>query len=688
MDRLADRMRTRIGRTFVGREAELALFADALAVEPAEQPIFVVHGPGGIGKTSFLERARALAAAQGIDSVRIDARDVEASVHGLSQALARACGDAAGADRPGRSPRGPGAPRRRLLVLDSFEHVAHLEGWLREHFLADLPAATRVLIAGRHTPDAAWRTDPLWREAARVLGLRNLDAPDCGRYLKARGIATARHAAIVRLTHGHPLALTLVADVVASSGVVPPRLERDVVRQLAERFTAQAPTDLHRRALEACAQARMTTEPLLADAVDRDRARELFDWLASLSVVECGPAGLFPHDLVRDAIDEELQWRHPERHRALHVAVRAHFIERARGAADGAARSFDILFLHRHSAAMRPFVDFGALGSVYFERGTVADLPLLLATLGGEMPAARRAAVERWWGHRACTAWVVRPAPGQIAAATLSIDIAALDDDERAADPLLAAIWRQLQETAPPHPGDRQLVARWDVFAGGPLRPSAAMNAVQMAQFHQWLTEPRLGRFVICAEQPEHWLPMMRHIGFERMPSCDVVEDGVPIGCYVHDWRAVPLARWLDVMADRELGRERPMDDPSPGAAAARLARPAFEQAVRDALRALGDRRALAANPLCASSLVADARHDGEATDETLRRLMLEAIRALEERPRDAKFARALELTYVRPAGSQEAAAERLGLPFGTYRYQLATGIARVVRALWERETG
>ena len=57
-------------------------------------------------------------------------------------------------------------------------------------------------------------------------------------------------------------------------------------------------------------------------------------------------------------------------------------------------------------------------------------------------------------------------------------------------------------------------------------------------------------------------------------------------------------------------------------------------------------------------------------------------------RPRDAKFWRALELTYFRPAGSQELAAERLALPFGTYRYQLATGIERVVQTLWTQETG
>jgi hypothetical protein len=34
---------------------------------------------------------------------------------------------------------------------------------------------------------------------------------------------------------------------------------------------------------------------------------------------------------------------------------------------------------------------------------------------------------------------------------------------------------------------------------------------------------------------------------------------------------------------------------------------------------------------------------------------------------------------------SQEKVAERLGLPFSTYRYQLAKGIERVAEMLWQR---
>jgi hypothetical protein len=675
MGRLVDRLRARAAERFVGRETELALVDQALAVDPPPVAVFVLHGPGGVGKTSLLERLRALAAAQGMDSLRLDARDIEPTPAGVLRALGLALGlegEPTLESVLGHCARSP----RRMLLVDTFECLAHLEGWLREAVLAELPEGTRVVLAGRSLPEPAWTTDPLWREGARVMALGNLTAEECARYLAGRGVVGDAAARLAALSRGHPLALTLLADITAASGEVPQDLGTDVVRQLASRFTAQAPSDLHTRALEVCARARVTTEALLADAVDRDRAHELFDWLASLSFVERGRNGLFPHDLVREAIDDELHWRHPARHREIHQAVRRHLLARV---ASEPRAAFDMMFLHRHSRAMAPFVDFRALGSLYFEPATPADLPALRALMRDELPPAQQARLEQWFGHGATTAWAVRPGPGKLAAATLSIDLARLSDAERASDPVFAAAWQALQRTAPPQPGDLQLLARWNVVQGGQRRASPAMNAIQLAQFFQWVTLPRLGAFVISPEHPDYWAPMMGHIGFRRMPGCDLVVDGVPMGGYLHDWRADPAGAWLDTMAERELGAFAPAADRH---AAHELPAPELERAVRDALRLYADAAALARNPLAGCARVRRAARDGEPAGQTLQRVLLDTARALAERPRDAKFWRALELTYFRPAGTQELAAERLGVPFGTYRYQLATGIERLVQAL------
>jgi hypothetical protein len=114
------------------------------------------------------------------------------------------------------------------------------------------------------------------------------------------------------------------------------------------------------------------------------------------------------------------------------------------------------------------------------------------------------------------------------------------------------------------------------------------------------------------------------------------------------------------------------------------LSEPDFEAAVRGALRDF-QRPTLAVNPLLQSRLVLD-RAAGTPAIEALRFLLREAAEELLAHPKDEKLYRALAVTYLEPAATQEQAAERLGLPFNTYRYQLAVGTRRVVASLWQRE--
>ena len=66
-----------------------------------------------------------------------------------------------------------------------------------------------------------------------------------------------------------------------------------MIQALVRRLLDDVPTPLHRRALEVCAHLRVTTEDRLAEALMITDARELFDWLRSLSFIETGPRGCF-----------------------------------------------------------------------------------------------------------------------------------------------------------------------------------------------------------------------------------------------------------------------------------------------------------------------------------------------------------------------------------------------------------
>ena len=115
------------------------------------------------------------------------------------------------------------------------------------------------------------------------------------------------------------------------------------------------------------------------------------------------------------------------------------------------------------------------------------------------------------------------------------------------------------------------------------------------------------------------------------------------------------------------------------------LSEPEFQAGVRNALRCVRRPAELAGNPLCRSRLVADVDGHGRPA-EALAGLLVAATDTLAADPREAKLHRAVATTFFRGVPTQEAAAERLGLPFSTYRRHLTAGVDRLTAWLWERE--
>jgi len=109
-------------------------------------------------------------------------------------------------------------PSTGVLLIDRYEILTALDGWLRETFLPQLPAQSVVVIASRNPPTSPWRTDIDWAELTRIAPLRDLRPDECQAYLTMRGIADDLHPDILAFTHGHPLALSLVADVLGRRG--------------------------------------------------------------------------------------------------------------------------------------------------------------------------------------------------------------------------------------------------------------------------------------------------------------------------------------------------------------------------------------------------------------------------------------------------------------------------------------
>jgi hypothetical protein len=695
---LAGRLAAARRGAFVGRASELDLFRAALTDEPAPFAVLFLHGPGGIGKSALVRRLGDEAVAEGHLVITLDGREAGSPASFVS-ALAVALGVPAGHDPVPTFPRDPPV----VLLVDAFEATVGLDRWLREDLLPRLPDGTRVVLAGRDPPSPGWREDPGWNELLRVVALRNLAPDDARGLLSSRGLPPERHDQVLRLTGGHPLALALVADVVAQTGRVPAAHEQvpDVVAALADRFLADTPSRQHRDALHVCAHARHTTPALLEAALPGADAGALFRWLEELSCIERTPEGLAPHELVRDVLDADLRWRDDRTYRGLHARIREHAIARLYAATEEAERErrmWDLQYLHRRNPLFGPYVMWDAPNAVTARALRPEDLSEV-TTLAEEFEGSGSAAVVAFWAAHRPTSFVVfeRPDEPAISGFATLLELTTPTEEERHADPVVGAVCEQLVRL---RPGERIHIGRHFVFRHAYGLPCPEFDLVQVRAGLRWLTDEQLAwSFVsVPATFAPFWEPQLHYLDMPR-----ALPDEVAVGdrrwvLYGRDWRAGPADAWLELMGERELafdldptalGRVRPPE-------VVVLSQPEFEDAVRRALRDVGTPRRLAANPLARSRLVrelpasgpdGDGRADGGAdTVGALAELLVTAVDALREDERGDRLHRAVATTYFKGVPTQEAAASRLGMPFSTYRRHLAAGVAAVTAWLWERE--
>lgn len=669
-----ERLRQKRSGRFVGRSEELAWFRELMAAARPDCCLVWVYGPGGIGKTALCGRFADLAREAGRPVHRVDARDVEPTRAGLAAAL--------GDPLPGQ-----------VTILDTFERCAPLEGWLRDSLLPGWPADAVLVIAGRTPPSGAWLGDAGWQGLLRRMPLRNLRPDESRDYLRSRGVTGVPQESVINFTHGHPLALALVAEMVAGGGQVGRvRVEQEpeLVRVLLERFVDQVPSPRYRAALEVCAHVRATTEEVLTEVLGGEDAGELFGWLRGLSFVEHGPHGLFPHDLARDVLDADLRWRNPRRHRELHAAARAAAVRRIQGS-EGPAQDralFDFMFMHRNSPLVARYIDWRSFGQVLPAPASADTLPEILAMVERhEGPESARLA-RHWFSRQPRGFSVFRDLTGQIVGFEATVSLHEASAEDLAADPATRAAMRYARRYGPPRPGDEVLCHRYFVSRDTYQTVSSATNVFSITTNRHWLTRARLAWTFIVTFDAGFWQPMLSYLNFHRCPEADFEVGSRRYAVFGHDWRAEPPQVWFDLMEERELltTAELPPTPPvEPAAALVVLSEPEFRAAVRQALRDYTRLDALAGNPLLRSR-VTGADTGERPGPEDLRRVVREAAESLRANPRDEKLYRAVHRTYLQPAATQEAAAERLGLPFSTYRRHLAAGIDRITAWLWHRE--
>jgi hypothetical protein len=632
---LGGRVAARDAARFVGRAAELARLEGLLGDDPPVS-VALLHGPGGVGKSALMRELARRAGARGATPVEIEARGLAPLAEELDRAIAPAM-----------------TARRPLVLLDSWERLAALDGHLRRHLLPRLPADALVVIASRHAPGRSW-FGAGWDHVVLDLPLSPLGAGDADALLAVHGVQDpARRAAAVAWAGGSPLALVLVADapvalLAGRDAEAPP----EVVDALLRRLLDSQPEGDGRAVLSVAALARVTTPALLAAVLPEVDAERCFAWLCDHPSAEPLGEGVTLHDLVGRALRADLRGRAPELERDL----RRRLVDAlyARGAADGLLRlTLDLQHLVQDPAIRWGFA-WDPSGRLRIDTPRVGD-PDAIAARSGRAARVWLADARRWFDDAPERVTVVRDEDDIIAgygiAATPANAPAFAADDP--------VIGPRLRHAARKVPGGAAVVFRQavDLTHGSGASVTSLLGLAGI-----------LGSGL--ANPAAAYLPIVRGdlaaeafsaaCGARPIDELVVERAGVRVECHNLDYGPGGLLAFQHAAVYRGLGLPPPATLPT------------LEE-VRQALRHLGSPALLARGPLApATGTLAERAAAARARVE-------QAVdEAFGESVEDRQLREVLVHGYLGPAPGHEQAAAELHLSRAAYFRRLRAAVARV----------
>lgn len=651
----------------VGRDDELARLS-AFATQ-AHARLAYVHGAAGSGKTLLL---REWLRAQVMSGVRIAVIDAQVDVSRPAAIEASAEG-------------------ARIVAIDDFHRLAALETWFYDVFLPSRGEGVHVVVTSRRPPRREELLDPVWRDRLTVIELGPLSQEQSRAYLRARAVPEADHDRILGFARGVPLWLCVAADIALAhperrfdASHTGPKLEPIVAELLDE-----APSHLLRRAIHASSLALEVTESLLAWTLDieAEEAAKAFRWLCDRPYVQRAGEGIRLHDVLREAVRRDLEWRDPD--------VARRMVDRVYDAgiasiwsATGPAQERRLVQLSALLAHEPGGKAFGGAGGEDCYSDAVADDELLLVLDAILRHEGREAAdiAKLWLLHQPDGLVGMRDPDRRLVAFLLYVEVdESIPKALRDADPFVSTLLEYLATNAPLRPGEKALVARWWVSMEGYQRP----EPLQMRLFANmgWRLAFVGGPVVGAVHgDPEYWIsrPQRPH---EVMGTFAL--GGKPYGIFGTDWRRTSRKRWVERLVAGF--RALPLPPPGPSIEFAVLGREGFGRAVRAALRGSARRDRLADNPLLGTRLVAERAPPGTPPPErvgALLELLTDGVAALASQAGTKRHAATLGRTYFQPDSSKGlVVADDLGLPYGSYRRILNEAVELLVEELWRRDT-
>lgn len=684
--RLSEILRTARRQFFVGREKELQLFRSILEQPELNTYILSVYGPGGQGKSTLVNAFTDYCSGQGISYTVIDARELNPTPDSFTAALQNSLGNPEKIFDYLQNIKG-----KFVLLVDTYELLTALDDWMRKEFIPQMPDNVLTVIAGRKPPSSGWTSDAGWQTLMKTIQLRNLTPAESRRYLQKRNIPAPELEKVLDFTHGHPLALCVVADLFDQQPgrSFTPESAPDVVRTLLERFVQKAPSPAHRIALEICAIAKITTESLLQQTMELQDASELFEWLQDLSFIESSGQGLFPHDSAREALCTDLAWRNPDWNKDLHKRIRKYYVNKidAAGAEEKRNLLYLLAYLHRNHPMVKPYLEWQ--GSIYWiEKMKEADVPAINEMViknEGNLSAAN---FNFWVNHPASTCWVYKSSTVAVDGFMLCLNMSKLQEGEKTTDEVFEKLKLYASKNAGLRKGETGLVFRFWMAAETYQQVSRLQSSIFLTLTQHYFM-PGLAMHFLCCANPSFWQSFLSFADMQYIPELDYETGGKSFGIFMHDWRKTAPAAWLELVGQRDAGEKtQPLAD-APQMQMMILSEDEFAASVYEALKEYQSDKKLAANPLIRSKLVmgnADGHTDIQILLAALKDCIAEACDSIKDSPKEEKFFRVIFRTFINPVGPQEAVADYLNIPFSTYRRYLRKAVNMVTAHMWTRE--
>jgi hypothetical protein len=483
---------------------------------------------------------------------------------------------------------------------------------------------------------------------------------------------------ILRFAGGNPLALSLAA---AAGSADWGREETwspsaDILRPLLAGLIGEVPTAAHRRALEVAAQAYSTSEELVAAVLPDQDAHLLFTWLRDLPFMETTHRGLHPHDAARETLAADLRWRAPNAFEAMRQRLAEEYLRLLREAPQEQVFTVtdELFHLFRDGRIVARTRTWSREDEVHDRPLHPDDLDTVLR-MAEETEGPASAELVRYWAERQPEAFSVYRlvTTGRIVAFTARLALSAPPDpEELATDPVVAAAWQYTETAGPVRDGEHIGVSRFTVYPERYQVPSRVIDlSSSRAQAESARASGRAYGFAVWRDA-EAWAERVKGSLTDTGARPQVGDHSY--GVFAVDWRRTPVETWL-----RHFITATAVPPPSGPSA---FPRAAFDQAVREALANWRNEGAFAACALTRARLAADLADP--AAD--LRALLRRAVDDLAADPRGVRAREALTASYFSGAPTQEAAARRLGLPYGTYRRHLRHGLDLLCESLWQQE--